>query len=386
MALIARKLRVLEMIDKPFLGGGQAHVLTVAGALDPGLFDVAVAAGAGGPFEAEAIWAGHPFVPVTMRKSLSPKTARTIAAVLRDRKIDILHTHGGVAGLYGRWAAVLAGTPVIVHTLHGIHYLHYRNPLLRGAFIFQERHFARHTDAVIAVSEADAAAVRKHRLVPAEKIRVIRNGIAPPPEEKAASDRPAGTPELLKIVRPDGPLVVTVARLHRQKGIIHLINAAPAIFARVPHAKIAVAGDGPLRRRLRREIDKRGLAGRFLLLGERAHAAELTGLADVFVLPSLWEGLPLALLEAAALGKPIVASDIEGIREVVRDGETALLAPPGDPGRLAETVIRLLEDRDFAVELGARARAEIPGEFTLSGMIEAIERLYLDLAVRKGVS
>lgn len=384
--MITRKLRVLEMIDKSFLGGGQAHVLAVAGALDPGLFDVAVAAGAGGPFEAEAIWSGHPFVPVTIRKSLSPKTARTIATILRDRKIDILHTHGGVAGLYGRWAARLAGVPVVVHTLHGIHYLHYRNPLLREAFVFQERHFARSTDAVIAVSEADAAAIRKHRLVPGEKIRVIRNGIAPPPEEKTASDLPGGTPELLKILRPDGPLVVTVARLHRQKGIIHLIKAAPAIFARVPNAKIAVAGGGPLSRRLRREIEKRGLAGRFLLLGERAHAAELTAMADVFVLPSLWEGLPLALLEAASLGKPIVASDIAGVREVVRDAETALLVPPGEPGRLAEAVIRLLEDQDLAAELGGRASSEIPGRFTLSGMIQAIERLYLDLAERKGVS
>ena len=109
-------------------------------------------------------------------------------------------------------------------------------------------------------------------------------------------------------------------------------------------------------------------------------------MADVFVLPSLWEGLPLVLLEAAALGKPIVATDIDGVREVVRDGETALLVPPGDPGRLAEAVIRLLEDPELAAELGGRARAEVPGRFTLSGMIEAVERLYLDLAARKGVS
>ncbi len=115
-------------------------------------------------------------------------------------------------------------------------------------------------------------------------------------------------------------------------------------------------------------------------------AAELLGLADVFVLPSLWEGLPLALLEAAALGKPIVATDIEGIREVVRDGETALLVPPGDPRALAAAVVRLLEDRDLAAKLGGRARADIPGRFTLAGMIDAIERLYLDLASLKGVT
>ena len=152
----ARKLRVLEMIDKPFLGGGQVHVLTLAGALNKDAFDIAVAAGPGGPFESEAVRAGHSFVPVTMAKRLSPKTVRDIAAVLREREIDILHTHGGIAGLYGRWAARSAGTPVVVHTLHGIHYLHYRNPILRAVYVRLERYFARRTDAVIVVSEADA--------------------------------------------------------------------------------------------------------------------------------------------------------------------------------------------------------------------------------------
>jgi len=381
----ARKLRVLEMIDKPFLGGGQIHVLTLAGALNKDAFDVSVAAGAGGPLETEAVRTGHAFVPIAISKSLGAKPVRDIAAVLRERKIDVLHTHGGVAGLFGRRAAGRAGTPVVVHTLHGIHYLHYRNPLVRAAYIGLERRLAVRTDAVIVVSEADAAAARRHRLAPADKIRVIRNGIAVLPAEKAAAAGAAAS-ELRRVIPSGGPLVGAVARLHRQKGIIHLVNAAPAILSRVPAAKIAVAGGGPLEDELRRETKRLGIDRRFLLLGERADAADLAALADVFVLPSLWEGLPLALLEAAALGRPIVASDIDGVREVVRDGETALLVPPGDPARLADAVIRLLEDGDLSARLGARARAEIPGRFTLSGMIEAVERLYLELAARKGAS
>jgi glycosyltransferase involved in cell wall biosynthesis len=381
----SRKLRVLEMIDKPFLGGGQVHVLALAGALDKDIFDVSVAAGPGGPFEAESIRAGLPFISVTMGKRFNPKTARGIAAVLRDRRIDILHTHGGIAGVFGRWAAARAATPVVVHTIHGIHYLHYRNPLLRAVFIRQERFFARRSDAIILVSEADAAAARRHRLVPGDKLRVIRNGIAPfnPPEEDADSATPS---EMRKAVGSAGPVVASVARLHRQKGIVHLLRAAPAVLSRFPEAKLAVAGGGPLERDLRREADGLGLGGRFLLLGERADAADLTALADVFVLPSLWEGLPLVLLEAAAAGKPIVASDIGGVQEVVRDGETAVLVPPGDSRRLAGAILRLLEDRDFARRLGERARAEIPPRFTLSGMTGAVQSLYLELSARKGVS
>ena len=159
------------------------------------------------------------------------------------------------------------------------------------------------------------------------------------------------------LVGPSGPVIGAVARLHRQKGIIYLLRAAPAVLARFPEAKFAVAGGGPLERDLRLEIERLGLSGRFLLLGERADAADLTALADVFVLPSLWEGLPLVLLEAAALGKPIAATDIDGVREVVRDGETALLVPAGDPARLADAVIRLIADRPSPRDWGRAARA-----------------------------
>ena len=381
----ARRLRVLEMIDKPFLGGGQVHVLTLAGSLRKDAFDVSVAAGAGGPLETEAVRAGLGFVPVEMSKSLSPRPVRDVAAVLRELNVDMLHTHGGVAGLFGRRAARRAGTPVIVHTLHGIHYLHYRNPVVRAVFVFLERRLAARTDAVIVVSDADAAAAKRRGLAPADKVRVIRNGIAALPAEKSAAERAAAS-ALRKAVSPDGPLVATVARLHRQKGIVHLLRAAPAILARVPAATIAVAGGGPLEDALRREAKRLGVDRRFLLLGERADAADLAALADVFVLPSLWEGLPLALLEAAALGRAIVASDIDGVREVVRDGETAILVPPGRPGALAEAVVRLLDDRELAARLGSRARSEVPGRFTLSAMIDAVERLYLELAASKGVS
>ena len=272
----------------------------------------------------------------------------------------------------------------MVHTLHGIHYLHYRNPLVRAVYISLERRLAVRTDAVIVVSEADAAAARRHQLAPADKIRVIRNGIAALPAGKAAL---AAASELRRVIPSDGPLVGAVARLHRQKGIIHLLNATPAILSRVPAARIAVAGGGPLEDEAapRDRKDSASTAGSFCSANGRT-PSDLAAIADVFVLPSLWEGLPLALLEAAALGRPIVASDIDGVREVVRDGETALLVPPGDPARLADAVVRLLEDGDLAAKLGARARAEIPGRFTLSGMIEAVERLYLDLAARKGVS
>ena len=127
------------------------------------------------------------------------------------------------------------------------------------------------------------------------------------------------------------------------------------------------------------------MKGRFFLLGERKDAGAVLSLLDIFVLPSLWEGLPYALIEAAAMGKPIVASDIDGVREVIRDGETGLLVPPADPGALSSAVLRLLKDKELAMKLGRNALAQIPPQFSLSKMIGETGRLYIDLWEKKSI-
>jgi glycosyltransferase involved in cell wall biosynthesis len=377
-----RKIRVLELIDKPFLGGGQVHLLSLAKGLDKTRYDIAVAAGGGGPLEGETKRAGLDFVAVPVGKKLGRAAVRAIAGVLDERRVDILHTHGGVAGLFGRRAASAAKTPVVVHTLHGIHYLHYRNPVLRELLVLQERHFARTTDAVIFVSEADAAAGRRHRLVPEQKIRVIRNGVDFAALPDPAKIRPA-LDRLASELHLSFPVVGTVARLHRQKGVIHLLNAAPEILGRFPDAAVVVVGGGPEEPRLRAAVSAARLEGRVFLLGERSEARDIMTLFDVFVLPSLWEGLPLALLEASALGKAIVATDIEGVREVLENNRTGLLVPPKDPAALAAAAVRLIGDRGFAATLGAAAKAAIPPRFTLESMLEAVDRLYCELAEKK---
>jgi len=378
---VTRKIRVLEMIDAPTLGGGQVHLLTLARHLDKSLFDVAIAASGGGPLEEEARAAGLAFVPVPVRKSLTGRVARAIADILRARGIDILHTHGGVAGLAGRRGAMRAGTPVIVHTIHGIHYLHYRNPALRQMFVLLERRQSRATDAVIFVSRADYDRGTRLRLAPQAKMRLIRNGVEPPADDGLEGERRRAA--LRAALKLDGPVVGAISRLHRQKGVIHLLAAAPEILRRHPEAKIVVAGGGPLERELRRFVTRLGLDRRVLLLGERADALDLLALFDVLVLPSLWEGLPLVLLEAAALGKPVVASDIDGVREVLRDGATGLLVPPARPAAIAAALAGLLDDPGLAARLGAAARAEIPPEFTLERMVKETSNLYLELASAK---
>lgn len=374
------RIKVLEMIDQPFLGGGQITLLSLAKGLDKDKFEILAASGGGGPLVDELEKLGVPHISIDIRKSSGPGAVVRIAAALRGAGIDLFHTHGGVAGLYGRLAAKKAGIPSVVHTLHGIHYLHYRNPLLKWAFIVLERRLSRFTDAVIFVSQADLRKGMKLRLAPAGKARLIRNGIDPagiiPGFDRAVKKSQLGS---------DGrPLVVAVSRLHRQKGLKYLLRAVPLIREEIPAVKVVIAGGGPLESKLASAMKRLRIGESATLLGERKDAREVLAAADVFVLPSLWEGLPYVLVEAAALGKPIVATDIDGVREVVRSGETGVLVPPRDPGGLAAALILLLRDRDLAGKLGERARRDIPSAFALERMVRETEALYLEVFRNSG--
>lgn len=375
-----KPLRVLEMIDQPFLGGGQKVVLSLAKGLDRERFAVSVCSRGGGPLVEAVRTLGLPFLPASFGKRPSRRLVEDLRRLLAENEIGLLHTHGGVAGLFGRWAAKRAGTPAVVHTLHGIHYLHYRNPVLRRLFIGLERRSSRLSDAVICVSEADRDRAVRLRLAEEGRLRLIRNGVEPPPLASPARERALW--ELRARVKLDPPVVGTVARLHRQKGVGYLLKAAEKLAQARPGAKVVVVGGGPLESKFRKALGRGGLGRTVILLGERADAADVMELFDVFVLPSLWEGLPLVLAEAAARGKPVVAADIDGVREVVRDGETGLLVPPKDPAALAAAVERLLGDPALARRLAARARAEIPPRFTMDRMVAEHAALYLDLSGR----
>jgi len=369
-----KKIRVLEMIDKPFLGGGQRTVLLLARNLDRRKFEVSVASAPAGPLVEELKKAGIRHHPLKLEKTLSLRILSDIRRVLEENTVEILHTHGGVAGLYGRLAARKSRVKV-VHTLHGLHYLHYRNPILRQAYIDLERRLGRLTDALVFVCRADREKGKGLRLVPESKMHIIRNGV------DLGLLKPGAAAKKMRMelgLQTAGPLVGTVARLHRQKGLTYLIQSAPQIRSSFPGAKIVVVGGGPLRQELEQEAVRRGVGDVLLFLGERPNVPDLLNLFDVFVLPSLWEGLPYVLVEAAYLCKPIVATAVDGNPEVIEDGKTGLLIPPANRSALAAAVILLVQDKTLAGRLAKAARAAIPPRFSLKCMIDNTQDLYLE--------
>jgi len=373
-----RKIKVLEVIDKTFLGGGQKNLLSLIENLDKEKFDVSVCSNPGGHLVDEVIKNSISHFPVSMSKRMSHKPIKDMRILLKENEFDIIHTHGGVAGFYGRWAARRFKKLAVVHTLHGLHYLYYRNIFLKYLYIGLEKIFSRFTNVVIFVSQADRNNGLKYKLASKEKIRLIENGIDFSSFEKRCSQ------EKHEDERRRSPVIGTVARLHRQKNISLLLKAGARIKKSYPGLKVLVVGDGPLRRKLEKLNKRLGTNDMIDFLGERKDIPCLISQMNIFVLPSLWEGLPYVLLEAAAMKMPVIGTDVDGIREMIQNEVTGILVSPKKPDPLAEALMRLLDNRKWGEELGLRFHKSVKEKYTISRMIHNIQDLYEELFYRTG--
>jgi glycosyltransferase involved in cell wall biosynthesis len=243
---------------------------------------------------------------------------------------------------------------------------------VRCAWLKQKMHAAA-IDRYIAVSSEVERRLRDDLGVSQARLSVVHNGIETAPE------RPQGDASLkVWLQRGSGlPVVLTVARLHGQKGHDHLLAAATL----VPDAVFVLAGDGPERDRLQDRARQLGLADRVRFLGQRGDVAALLDACDVFVLPSLYEGLPLSVLEAMAAGKPVVATSVGGTDEVLIDGVNGRLVPPADARSLASAIAAMLSDPVAASRMAFEGRARVSACFSAEAMARGVEQVYTnDLA------
>lgn len=309
----------------------------------------------------------RPVAPMPLGLTGARRVPRLVRELRRARP-DVFHAHLSwpLAAKWALAAAVLAHVPAIVATVH----LFPDYPLDRSNF-FQGRVLARFVGRYVAVSDDIAARLARRLRWPAKKIEVIHNGVSldrfARPVDPALRAQLAGRTERI--------VFLTVARLDEQKGHDVLLRAA----ARIPEARFVLAGDGPERPRLEREAHDLGLGEQVAFLGHREDVPDLLAASDAFVLPSLYEGTPLAVLEAMAAGKPVISSAIHGTDELVVDGETGLLVPPRDPEALAATLRRILDDPSLRARLGVAARERAERRFPASRAAERVVRLYQDL-------
>ncbi len=283
----------------------------------------------------------------------------------RKEKFDLVATHTSKGGFLGRLAARLAGIRCIVHHAHGFSFNRAVGPLTRRFYILLERLAANAGDLIISVNELQRRMAVQLGVDTPERICTVHNGI-----------------DLLEYSNHDGHaarralgldksalLIGSIGRLAPQKGLVYLIRAMPQVLEAVPAARLVVVGEGPLRGSLESEAERCGIKSRVHFLGFRREIPQLLAALDVFAQPSLWEGLSISLIEALAAGKPIVATDIVGNREVVDNQETALIVPTADPAALAEGLCALLLDPVLAAKLAANARRAALERFSEERMV-----------------
>jgi glycosyltransferase involved in cell wall biosynthesis len=372
-----RPARVAVVITR--LEGG-AGVLALRGALalDPARFTVTIITGSGGPQIAQARAAGIEVVlEPSLRAAIDPAAdltaLRRLTALLRARRFDVVHTHTAKAGTLGRLAAHRAGAGRIVHTYHGFPFHEFQSPARRGAYVAVERRLGRITDLALAVGGGVAVEAVRRGLIPPDRIRTIGVAVDQPlplaadPVARRRARRALGLP-------PEATVVGAVGRLTYQKAPEDFLAALRAL--RRPGVVGVWVGGGELAGRMARLAAAQPEAP-VLLTGERDDVPALLPAFDVFTLPSRYEGLPTAVVEAMLCGVPVVATAVNAVGDLVVPGETGLLVPPRRPDLLAGAVRALLDSPGDAARMAAAARARLGTRYSLPALRDALTAAYV---------
>lgn len=367
-------IRVLLVYYEPIPAGQTTHVLALARRLDRRRFEPVVVL----PDDLERPIAafrdaGVETVPLPLRKvRWRPAAIRSFVRLVRRGAFDVVHVHSQEAGLVARPLARWAGARSVVYTPQVIDI---RRQRWQWLYVAVERALAHLTDRLISVSELD----RKRMIdwgIPARKIVAIPNGI----DLGAFDDLPGPLQARRELgVAPGRPLVMQVGRLSAQKDPWTFVEGAALALRARPDIQFVLVGEGPLEAELERVIADRGLGENVRLLGWHEDAFRLMAAADVVTLTSRWEGMPHTLLEAMACARPVVTTGVNGSPEIVEDGVTGYLVPPGDPRAWAGRVLDVIEHPTRAARMGRAGRRRVERDFSLRVVVPRIERLYSQL-------
>lgn len=374
-------MRVAHIIKVVLAAGAEKHLLTLLSGLRARNIDahLVLLVEPDKPMDDYVTAAKSRGIPVqrlVIQRDLDPMLYRRLAQVLRQLRPDVVHTHLLHADLYGIPAARMAGVPVIVSSRHNDNAFRRRAP-----FKQVNQRLWRMADAGIAISDAIARFTVEVEGAPSSKIHRIYYGLEPIQPINPAAARAALIEEWGMM--PEAILLGSVSRLIEQKGISYGIRAFAQVIEQYPNARLLIVGDGVLRGSLEKEVGALGLTNRVYFLGWREDIASLMAALDIFVMPSLWEGFGLVLLEAMAQATPIIASAVSAIPEIVVDGETGLLVPPRDVDALASAMSRLLGDAPLRQHMGLLGQDRLETHFSASRMVDETAALYGTLLSNK---
>jgi glycosyltransferase involved in cell wall biosynthesis len=367
--------KILHITKIKGILGSENHLLTLLSELDPRRFEVHLCIlaehrhlGLLDEYTRKLEQAGVQVCIVPISRHGGLQLLRTLRKYLLREGFDLVHTHLIHADLYGTLAAKLSGVPAIVSSRHNDDQFR-RRKILIGL----NRFLARFHTKIIVISEWVGEFLQEVEGIPADKIIPIKYGLQPEPIMQRAD--PSYVRRQFQISE-QVLLIGTIGRLTAQKGQRYLLEAFKRVTAHFPDIRLMVLGDGELRADLENQARELGIVENLILPGYRTDAIELLSGFDFFVFPSLWEGFGLVLLEAMALKKAIVASQVSAIPETVQHGQTGLLVPPKDPEKLADALLALLRDPALAQRMGDAGFERLRTHFGVQAMVKATEQVY----------
>lgn len=378
---MSQRIVVVHIITKLELGGAQLNTVYTAEHLDPARFDVFLLSGPGGMLQSRLGNEGRLIVVSALGREVRPgrdlRALIQLFRLLRSIRPQVVHTHSSKAGILGRLAARLARVPVVVHSVHGFSFSPCQPFIQRTLYRLAERGCRRLTSHFVFVARSDIELARRRKLV-GDNFSLIRSGF---PMERFSA--PIGDIAALRAgfgLPADSVVCGVIAPFKPQKGLLHLAAVAGLVIARNPAVRFFLAGDGEQRLRLEKELERLGIASHFHLPGFVREVEKAIDCFDIGVSTALWEGLPQSLVQMRLRHKPVVASDIPGNREVIREGESGFLVPVADHERFAAAILKLAGDPALRRRLGDFA-AEDFSDWSADVLLARQEQLYQRLLV-----
>lgn len=386
-----RKMKICHVITRMIVGGAQENtLLTIKGHIEKG-HEVVLVTGFSPGREGELLknveMPPFPIVEIPeLVREVSPvkdmKALSRLREYFKREKFDVVHTHSSKAGIIGRIAARQAGTPVVVHTVHGQAFHAYEKPWKKWLYITAERVAARYCDKIYAVAQAMIDQCVDAKVAPREKYMVVYSGM-----DTAAFANAKRDPELRKNlgIPENAKVVVTVARLFPQKGYEEVLPAAAALAKDFPDLHFLPVGDGPMFDDLQKQIAELGLTDRFHFAGlvPPHKVCDYIAQADLLWHLSLHEGLPRAVVQGLAVGIPAIGYKLDGTPEVVLNGETGYVTAPQDVAAVVKHSSELLSDAELRRKMGENGRALVIDRFAWRRMADILEEEFLALLKEK---
>lgn len=385
---------ILYVIENEFFGGGERAFAQLINGLDKDKYEVYVAclprsSGLTPELFVEEIQGAAQIVPFDLRNQFNLWNIFRLIRIVKEKKIGLMHSQGARADFFARIAARLAKVPIMISTIampvegYDVHLLK------KIIYVFLDRFSERFVDRFIVVSEKlKKTLIYKHKINP-EKVVTICNGIEvdeyKPNAKEVRSSREghvaqrgrqeSGVRREFALAR-DVPVIGAIGRLVWQKGFEYLIEAVPEVLKEYPDARFLIVGEGPLKDKLKVKSGELRVEDNVIFTGFRSDIKEILSAIDILVAPSLLEGFPMITLEAMAMAKPIIATNIDGITEQITDGIEGILIEPKSASAISEAVKHLVDNPDYARLLGRKAREKVVRDFSVHKMITETIKIY----------